>query len=88
MSGDVINAAFELVGAVLTWRNVLQLYRDQQIKGIYWPATAFFAAWGAWNLHYYPSLGQNLSFVAGVVLFIGNCAWVGLALQVRFRRAV
>jgi hypothetical protein len=58
---DAVNAGFELVAALLTWRNVLQLYRDKQVKGVYWPAWAMFAAWGLWNLYYYPHLGQWLS---------------------------
>ena len=83
---DATNALFELAGAVLTWRNALQLHRDQEIKGVYWPVTGFFAAWGAWNLYYYPSLGQTLSFAAGALLFAGNCAWVVMALRLRARR--
>jgi hypothetical protein len=76
MTPDHINAAFELFGAVFTWRNALQLHRDKQIKGVYWPITAFFAAWGVWNLYYYPAIGQMLSFYAGMILVLGNIIWV------------
>jgi hypothetical protein len=80
MSGDMMNGCFEAFGAVLTWRNALQLYRDRKISGVYWPATAFFAAWGLFNLWYYPSLDQWWSFAGGVVLVVGNIAWVVMAL--------
>lgn len=88
MKGDHINAAFELAGAFFTWRNALQLYRDREIRGVYWPAWLFFTAWGLWNLAYYPSLNQWWSFVAGVALVVGNVAWCGFAvwLWLRSRR--
>jgi polyferredoxin len=83
--GDYINAGFELVGALFTWRNALQLWRERELRGVYWPTWAFFAAWGAWNLVYYPSLGQWWSFVAGIALVTGNVAWVCLAVRVVLR---
>jgi hypothetical protein len=86
MSGDHINGAFEFVGALFTWRNALQLYRDREIRGVYWPIWAFFAAWGVWNLWYYPSIGQRWSFYAGVLLVCGNLAWVAQAARLRWRR--
>ncbi len=51
---------------------------------MYWPATGFFAAWGLWNLLYYPALGQWFSFAAGVLLCFGNCVWVGHVLYYRW----
>jgi hypothetical protein len=80
---DAINAAFEALGALLCWRNFAQLLCDREIKGVYWPAAAFWSLWGLWNLWYYPSLGQWLSFSAGVLLCAGNCAWVFVALCLR-----
>lgn len=81
--GDIINGAFELIGAAFTWRNALQLYRDQEVKGVYWPFYGFLVLWGFWNLYYYPSLGQWLSTAAGLVLVAGNMTWLGLALRYR-----
>lgn len=82
---DVGNGLFELVGAYFTWRNYIQLQRDRELKGVYWPMTAFFTAWGFWNLHYYPSLQQWFSFYAGIVLVLGNLAWVNLALKLKLK---
>lgn len=81
---DIVNSVFEAGGAVAAWKNALQLQRDKQIKGVYWPVYVFYSAWGLWNLVYYPGLGQWLSFGAGVLLVTGNIAWVVLA--IRFRR--
>ena len=81
---DYINGLFELVGSYFTWINAWTLYRDKEIKGVYWPATLFFSVWGVWNLYYYPSLHQWASFSAGIILVLGNIAWIFLL--ARYRR--
>jgi len=82
---DLINALFELGGAIVTWLNVRKLTQDKEIKGVYWPIWIFFSSWGLWNLYYYPSIGHILSFLAGIILVSGNIAWVSLAW--RYKRA-
>lgn len=77
---DWINAGFELVGAVVCWLNVRQLYRDKKLQGVVWQVQGFFLSWGLWNLFYYPSLGQWASFWGGVMLVVGNGTWVVLAM--------
>ncbi len=81
---DLINASVELGGAYFTWRNYLELRRAREVRGVYWPTMAFFTAWGAWNLIYYPAIGQWYSFVAGIVLAAGNLAWVALAIRLEY----
>jgi hypothetical protein len=76
MTPDMVNGAFELVGAVLTFQSFLRVERDKGYAGIYWPAVAFFTAWGLWNLFYYPSLNQQWSFIGGVALVCANVAWL------------
>ena len=73
---DITNGLVELGGAYFTWRNAIQLQRDREIKGVYWPATAFFTGWGLWTLIYYPAIQQWLSFIGGLVLVSGNLVWV------------
>jgi len=85
MTPDLINAVFELSGAVLTWVSVARLYRDKKVRGVYLPATALFAIWGGWNLIYYPVLGQWASLAAGCLLCAANSSWVLLALRYRKR---
>lgn len=82
---DLINGGFELIGAIFTWRNAWQLRNDREIKGVYWPTTLFFAAWGVWNLFYYPALQQWASFVGGVALVAGNLAWVAMAIRLQLQ---
>lgn len=82
---DLVNALFELCGAIVVWISVWKLYQEKEIKGVYWPAWAFFAAWGIWNLFYYPSLDQVLSFYAGIVLVLGNVTWTMMAVYYTYR---
>lgn len=77
--GDYINFVFELGGAILTWANVHRLWKDKGYAGINAPCVAFFFLWGVWNLAYYPSLGQWMSFYAGCVLVTANAAWFVMA---------
>lgn len=88
MSPDQINGTFELVGAWFAWVNALTLYREKGVRGVYWPAWAFFSAWGLWNLFYYPALEQWWSFYGGVALVSGNLAWVGLAMVYQRRSVI
>ena len=81
MFNDLINGTFELAGGILCWLNVLKLRTDKEVRGIHWGVQVFFAAWGWWNLYYYPSLSQWLSFTGGLILASGTTAWVVLALK-------
>ncbi len=84
MTPDAINAAFELLGAAFVWMNAYVLWRDFEIKGVYWPGQIFFTLWGFWNLYYYPGLDQWLSFYAGIVLVTGNVLWSYMAIKIRY----
>lgn len=77
MSADLVNGLFELFGSFFLALNVLRLHRDKQVKGVNWMATAFFMAWGYWNLYFYPAVGALLSFYGGVAIVIVNTAWLG-----------
>ena len=74
---DLINGSFEAGGSILLWRNVYQLYLDKQVKGVLGTTTAFFAAWGLWNLFYYYHLSQFMSWYGGMSLVTANVVWVG-----------
>lgn len=76
MNPDLLNGAFEFMGSVMLWRNVMQLHRDKMVKGVHWSATGFFMLWGYWNLYYYPVLGQWLSFAGGVSIVTANTVWL------------
>ena len=81
MKPDYGNALFEGFGAFFIWKSVFALWRDREIKGVYWPAWIFYTAWGLWNLYYYPAIDQWASFACGAVLVTGNLSWVVLAVK-------
>jgi hypothetical protein len=76
---DLVNAVFELGGAIISWINVIALWRHKQVRGVFWPLSFFWTAWGLWNLYYYAALNQRLSWVAGCVLTSASVAWFVLA---------
>lgn len=85
MTPDLVNGTFELAGAGMLWRNVFQLHRDKEVRGVAIGPTAFFFAWGCWNLYYYPTLGQVWSFVGGACLTLANLVWVSQMIYYRRR---
>ena len=74
---DLINGVFELSGAFFLFLNVLQIYKDKELKGYNWRATVFFTSWGFWNLYYYPHLDQWMSFFGGAAIVTVNTIWLG-----------
>jgi hypothetical protein len=81
MFNDYGNTLFEAIGSIMAWLNVKALYKDNEIKGVYWPIYIFYSVWGYWNLYYYPSVNCWGSFVAGIILALGNTAWVVVAVR-------
>jgi len=78
---DFINGLYEGIGSLMVWLNVRTIYRDKQVKGIYLGSMLFFTSWSLWNLYYYPSLHQWLSFSGGISLALANVAWTILAFK-------
>lgn len=78
--GDLINAGFEVFGFVAVSLSIVRLYKDKQVKGLSILTLVFFTSWGAWNLYYYPSLGQLCSTVGAACTFSANTIWVGMVL--------
>lgn len=85
MTPDFINGLFEFFGGVLLWLNVRRLWRDRSVKGVSWVPVVFWAAWGAWNLFFYPAVGCWWSFAGGLFVVTANAAWLVLLLWVKRR---
>lgn len=85
MNFDFINGCFEAFGAFCIWGNFRRLWIDRQVKGVDWKNVVFFWSWGLWNCFYYPHLDQTFSFYAGVVLALGNTAWVISYIYMRYK---
>lgn len=80
---DLINSLFELLGGFFILNHCWVLYQHKEVKGVSILSVVFFTLWGYWNLFYYPSLNQWLSFVGGVFICLANILYVGLLLKYR-----
>lgn len=81
---DVVNGTYEVFAGAAILNHCRVLFRDKEVRGVSTLSTAFFASWGAWNLYYYPVLGQWWSFFGGLVVFSANALW--LAMMLRYRK--
>lgn len=80
MTPDIINGLFEFGGAIVSLMNVREIVRTKKVVGVRWEPTAFFSAWGIWNLYFYPHLGQWFSFAGGAALVYVNVMWIVFAI--------
>jgi hypothetical protein len=76
MIPDIVNGSFELGGALTTCLSVRRLWRDRRISGVHWAPTIYFTSWGAWNIWYYPTLGQWFSMLGGIAMAAVNLTWL------------
>ena len=83
---DLANGLFEAFGALSLTANIRAIRRDKSVKGVDWRVTGFFTGWGIWNLYYYPSLDQWLSFTGGLFVVTVNAIWLGHAWYYRRRQ--
>jgi hypothetical protein len=83
--GDTVNGLFELLGGIVLWQNVRRIRQDRKLAGVDWRVTGFFTGWGFWNLWYYPSLDQWLSFAGGLNIVAANFVWLAFATKYRNR---
>lgn len=75
---DFINGCFESSAGVLMLFSVYRIIKDKAVRGISVVPIAFFTLWGYWNLYYYPSLNQWLSFTGGALMVLVNSIYVSL----------
>jgi hypothetical protein len=80
---DWINGTFELCAGLAVLNHCRVLWIAKKHEGVSILSTAFFMSWGVWNLFYYPSLDQWMSFVGGLSIVSANCLWLVLMLKYR-----
>lgn len=76
LSPDVTQAAFELGSACFSVLNIRAIRRSKSITGVHWLPTAFFGAWGVYNLWFYAAIHLPLAWWAGLSITITNCIWL------------
>jgi len=84
---DTINGCFEALGAGTLSANVWMLWLHKEIRGIHYGPTVYFTLWGFWNLFYYPSLHQWMSFMGGVAIATVNVVWLTSLLVITMRKS-
>lgn len=82
---DTINGSYEMLGGLFLLHNCYRLYRDKEVRGITLTSATFFSTWSWWNLYYYPSLNQWVSFFGGLLIAITNAMWVIMAIYYTHR---
>lgn len=85
MSPDLINGLIELLAAGFILNHCRVLVRDQEVRGISKLSMVFFTLWGAWNMIFYPLLGQWWSFAGGIAVVAANALWLTLVMKYRLR---
>ena len=77
LTPDHTQAAWELGSAMFGILNIKAVRKSRSIAGVHWLPTAFFAAWGIYNLWFYAALGLPVSWWAGMAITAVNLTWLG-----------
>lgn len=78
LTPDCVNGTFEALGGLFIFNSIRVLYNDKMVKGVSVLTMAFFMSWGLWNLYYYPSLDQWMSFTGGLVICVAQLIQVAM----------
>lgn len=87
MNPDYTQACWELGSAVFSILNVLAIRKSRSIAGVHWAPTAFFCAWGIYNLWFYAALHLPTAWWAGLAITCTNLLWLGHAGYYAWQRA-
>jgi hypothetical protein len=72
---DAINCFFEIVGGLMLWLNVVEIMKSgRKLDFINLMIILFFVAWGLWDMVYYWSLNQWVSFWGILIMVLGDFA--------------
>jgi hypothetical protein len=77
ISPDVTQAMWEGGSACFQLLNVRAIRRSRSIAGVHWLPTAFFAAWGIYNLWFYTVMRLPYAYWAGLAITVTNLIWLG-----------
>ena len=80
---DAVNGSFEALSGLMVLNHCRVLYAEKVVRGVSVASTFFFVVWGLWNVFYYPSLAQSMSFYGGLVVVASNALYVGMMLYYR-----
>lgn len=78
---DWLNGTFELLGGLFITLSCIKLHRDKKVRGVSFVHVGYFTLWGYWNIHYYPHLGQWLSFAGSLTVVLINTIWLAMMIH-------
>lgn len=81
MFADLTNGLFELCAVPFIIMSIAKTQKNKSSEGVNWLHPTYFTLWGIWNLYYYPSLNQWVSFLGGLAIVIANIVWVTLLIK-------
>lgn len=84
---DAMNGSFELLAGLFVLNHCRVLSVDKKVRGVSMFSVLFFTLWGIWNMYYYPTLNQPLSFYGGICVAGANAFYLGMALHYRRRES-
>lgn len=84
MNGDQINGILEMAASIFILNHCRVLEKDKAVKGISILSVVFFTLYGIFNIFYYPSIAQWVSFWAGLFIVVVNFLYLWMVLKYKF----
>lgn len=76
LSPDVTQAMWEAGSACLQLLNLRAVRRARKVEGVHWLPTAFYFAWGIYNIWFYRVLSLPFAFWASLAITAVNLTWL------------
>ena len=80
MRNDIIQACFNIGGAIAISSSIIKLYQEKIVRGVHWPMMIFFMSWSSYNIYFYSFLEQSYSFYAGFSILTAEITYLYLLL--------
>lgn len=80
---DLINSLFEGFAGLMVLNHCRVLHAEKMVRGVSVVSSFFFTVWGVWNVYYYPTLNQPLSFYGGLFVVVANAVYVWMMIFYR-----
>jgi len=77
---DIINSIFQFLVSFFILINCIKLFKDKKIYGVSFSTLIFLVIFSIWNLYYFFSLNQKISFYAGLFCFMMNLTYLILGI--------
>ena len=73
---DIINSIFEFGALIAAVVNIIKIYKDKKVRGVYWPAWIFYGIWSLWAIFYYITVSHWFSMVMSIGAAVAILMWL------------